>query len=293
MLHAAGRFIGQAQIDFFLNQAGQRGFLGEKQQMAVLFSDIRGFTSLSETLAPDDLVRLLNSFLTRMTRCIEAEGGMVDKFIGDAVMAIFPETEETNAGISAARAALMMVAELEHMNLELAEQGHHLDIGIGLHWGRLVSGLIGSPQKRSYTVIGDTVNTCSRLEGMTKTLGAHILVSEALAARLAPDAFLLRPLGRFSPKGRQEAVPVLELMGLADGSAQAFRWAQDCKTSQKALEKLYRGQVDEALAQWRQLASQEADSQRAKGYHSIADMVQVHAQQPKATFLEGIPLQEK
>ncbi len=294
VLHAAGRFIGQAQIDRFLEQAGQRGFLGEKQQMAVLFSDIRGFTSLSETLAPDILVSLLNRFLTRMTRSIEAEGGMVDKFIGDAVMAIFSESEAAQACSRAARAALMMAAELEHMNLELAEEGHHLDIGIGLHWGSLVSGLIGSPQKRSYTVIGDTVNTCSRLEGMTKTLGAHILVSEAFAQQLEASVFLVRPLGRFNPKGRHEAVSVSELMGLADGSAQAKRWGQDCAASQMALNQLDVGQTERAMAQWRQLAAQEPDPLRARGYHSIAEMVWAHVQQsPGADFRQGIPLREK
>ncbi len=173
LLHSTGRFLGQGQIDLLLSQAGQRGFRGGGEDMVILFSDIRGFTSISEKLTPEDLIVVLNDYLAHMTRCIERFDGIVDKFIGDAVMAIFPPDEEGISGVErAALTALMMRAELEHFNHTIPDNTPRFEMGIGLHAGPVVAGLIGSPQKRSYTAIGDTVNTASRLEGMTKPLGA-------------------------------------------------------------------------------------------------------------------------
>jgi class 3 adenylate cyclase len=294
MLHAAGRFIGQRQIDYFLEQTGQRGFLGSRQQMAVLFSDIRGFTGLAEALEAETLIRLLNDFLTRMTRSIERFDGMVDKFIGDAVMAVFPADDAATSCRNAAMAALMMQAELTYYNRELAASGQHLDIGIGLHFGALVSGLIGSPQKRSFTVIGDVVNSASRLEGMTKQLGAGILLSQGLATHVRSDDFLLRPLGGYRPKGRQEAIAVFELMGRQDPGLDCRRAISEIAQCQRLQEHLAANRAEKAVRQLQRLHRDCACPRRCKGYAQLIDLIRCQQEQhPDARLADGIILSQK
>jgi class 3 adenylate cyclase len=224
LLHTAGRFIGHNQIDFLLDEAGMKGFRGEKQNVVILFSDIRDFTSISEKFEPDKSIAFLNNYLGLMTKCIELNEGFIDKFIGDAIMAIFsaPNSNITNFNNSAENAsiaALLMQTELERYNRNLQKGFPKLKIGIGLHFGQVIAGLIGSPQKRSYTVIGDTVNTASRIEGMTKQLGANILITEDVYEKfIDKNKFLLRPLGKYKPKGRTKPINVAELIGVDDNS---------------------------------------------------------------------------
>src|SRR5262249_52097132 len=136
LLHAAGRFVGHGPLDRLLADAGREGFRGEHREVVVLFSDIRGFTKLSERLEPDALVAFLNDFLTRMTWCIEEHGGAVDKFIGDAVMAVFSADRGSD---DALEAAVAMRDELERFNRRV-EIPSALFIGIGLNAGRVVAG---------------------------------------------------------------------------------------------------------------------------------------------------------
>lgn len=216
MLHGAGRFVGHGQLAELLAEAGRGGFRGHAEEVTVLFSDLRGFTRLTEALGPERLVEVLNRYFGHMTRCVEAFGGRVDAFIGDAVMAVFPAAPGAAPHAErAARAALYMQADLARFNLFLPPGGGPLRAGIGLHAGPVVAGLIGSPQKRSYTVLGDTVNTASRIEGLTKLLDAPILLSGEVRERLGASAPLaLVPLGRWRPLGRQAAVDLYHLAGL-------------------------------------------------------------------------------
>jgi len=261
LLHAAGRFLGQRQIDHLLEEAGHEGFRGEHREVVVLFSDIRGFTTLSEQLDPDALVAFLNDFLTRMTRCIDHFGGVVDKFIGDAVMAVFPGANGTD---DALRAAAAMRDELESFNRRTDLQ-EPLAIGVGLHAGRVVAGLIGSPQKRELTVLGDVVNTASRLEGMTKQLGASILVSEALVRGLRePDRWLLRPLGCFAPKGRRAGVTVFDVMGERDQGPMAGEAEAEIERARAALQLLTSRDFDGASKLYAELGT--APEPRSHGY---------------------------
>ncbi|MCB1877925.1 MAG: tetratricopeptide repeat protein [Chromatiales bacterium] len=272
LLHTAGRFLGQGQLNLLLEQTGGHGFQGSETEMTVLFSDIRRFTSISEALGPKALIEVLNDYLTRMTRCIERFGGIVDKFIGDAVMALFPcNPGETSGAARAAGAALMMQAELDHFNRTLPRHVPRFESGIGLHSGKVVAGLIGSPQKRSYTAIGDTVNTASRLEGMTKPLGAAILVSEEFRKRLPVEGFLLRPLGQFRPKGRDEPVAVYDLMMAFDDSLDCLEMAGEIAFVEKALEAFRSGNFTEAQSAWLRLADNAPGTLRARGYRFLAD----------------------
>ncbi len=184
---------------------------GERKTIAVLFSDLRGFTTLSEGRAPAEVVALLNRYFDGMVRAITANGGTVDKFIGDAVMATFGGfLPLENPAASALDAALAMRAELTRLNAEWALAGlPELDNGIGLHFGEVLQGPIGSAHRKEFTVIGDVVNTASRLESATKELNAHVVLSDALAQAL-PEARRagLRPLGEAKLKGKERGVVV-------------------------------------------------------------------------------------
>lgn len=293
LLHSAGRFVGQEQIEFLLGEAGRGGFRGEKKEIAILFSDVQGFTSLSEKLSPEEVVSLLNDLLSHMTRCIEGVGGMVDKFIGDAVMAVFSlPSSHTNDAERSVMAALSMRTELAWINRRLGESTP-LALGIGIHFGHVVAGLIGSPQKRSYTVIGDVVNTASRLEGMSKQLGASILVSQEIVDRLDhKERFLLRPLGRFVPKGRSGAIRVYDVMGERDASASTAAIEDEINRATNALDAFAGRRFDEAAIAFRSLAHDCPD--HATGYELLARRSEHHIVSPPPTIWDGeVELHEK
>ena len=296
LLYAAGRFVGQDQIEFLLSEAGRGGFRGANKEVAILFSDIRGFTSISEQFSPADLVVFLNDYLGHMTRCVQHFGGMVDKFIGDAVMAIFsmPDPRPDDAE-RALMSALLMRSELERFNRSMSEGSPRLEAGIGLHFGSVVAGLIGSPQKRSYTVIGDAVNTGSRLEGMTKMLGASILVSGELLDRLTePGRFLVRPLGRYLPKGRGRPVAVFDLMGEDDGSDLQSGLKAEIAEVRAAFDSFEEGAFAQALTGFEALARKTVESKRVEGYQFLIQEVRALIDAPPPPSWDGaIALSEK
>lgn len=181
---------------------------GEEKNVSVLFSDIRDFTSLSETMPPSQLLILLNRYFTKITAIIESHNGVVDKYIGDEVMAIFgaPIESEDHAK-QAATAAFEMLDALEEFNQEIREElGIELDIGIGINTGIAVAGNIGSQSRMNYTVVGDTVNTASRLEGLTKKFDVPIVVSEQTAA--ATPTIDWQDLGTANVKGKAKGIKV-------------------------------------------------------------------------------------
>ena len=182
---------------------------GESRQVTLLFSDIRGFTTLSESRTPQEVVSLLNRYFSRQVEVIFRNGGALDKFIGDCIMAIWgaPLDDAKNAE-HAIQCALEMADTLEAFRNDLADPHADFDVGIGIHSGPAVVGLIGSEQRREYTAIGDTVNLASRIEGLTKGV-ARILVSED-TMRLCPDAFDFVPRGLYKVKGRTQEVALYE-----------------------------------------------------------------------------------
>ncbi len=188
---------------------------GDKLTATVYFSDIAGFTSLSEVLDPTDLVDLLNRYLTRMTDNILECEGMLDKYIGDAIVAAFgvPFELPDHAAL-ACRAAVMNKAALAELNRAFQAEGlPALKQRIGINTGELVAGNMGSTRRLSYTVMGDTVNLGSRLENANKFYGTEILVSES-TVRLAGDGFLFRRLDRITVAGKKKPVAVFELVAL-------------------------------------------------------------------------------
>jgi adenylate cyclase len=173
-------YVPPAVVDDIIDNVERLRLGGEKRVLTVLFSDIRGFTSVAQSLAPEELVRLLNVYLTQMTEKVFKHDGLLDKYIGDAIMAVYgaPIRRDDHA-VLACRTALDMLDELRHLQATWKEQGLPiLDIGIGINTGAMVVGNMGSENRFDYTVIGDSVNLGSRIETLNKTYGTHILMSE-------------------------------------------------------------------------------------------------------------------
>ncbi len=186
----------------------------EKRDLSVLFSDIRGFTSISENLDAVELSDLLNRFLTPMTEVVHHTHGTIDKYMGDAIMAFWGAPMlNTDHAVNAVKAALEMLEVLKKLNKELVEEGSEpLKIGIGVNTGPMCVGNMGSRFRRAYTVMGDAVNLGSRLEGLTKFYGVDLIVSEV--TRQAADQYLYREIDLVRVKGKTRPVKIFDTHGL-------------------------------------------------------------------------------
>ena len=211
---AFSRFVPEQIIDSLVKQADdtdQKVGVGETRSVTILFSDIRSFTNISEKNRADVLVSFLNRYFSTMVEIIKKHGGTIDKFIGDAIMAEFgtPVSYEDNC-----RRAVMAAYEMRDAlpSVEMGDlvmpDGMVFNIGIGIHYGEVIVGSIGSKDKTDYSVIGDNVNLASRLEGLTKTYGTQILVSESVRADAGEDSFCFRHLDDVRVKGKKNAVPI-------------------------------------------------------------------------------------
>lgn len=180
------RYVSPQVVDSMLSEDFNPTLGGELRDVTVLFSDIRDFTPLSENLSPTEIVSLLNSYFKEMVECVYREEGTVNKFIGDAIMVIYgAPVHQDDACERAVRTALDMRNSLANFNKQQVAQGKtELRVGIGIHCGQVVVGNIGSWRQMEYTVIGDVVNTCSRLESYTKEVGCDIIISEQVRQAL-------------------------------------------------------------------------------------------------------------
>jgi class 3 adenylate cyclase len=211
MADAFARFVPQQFLTHLGKEHIEEVRLGDavERQMAVLFSDIRSFTALSETMSPRENFGFLNSYLRRVGPSVRKHGGFIDKYIGDAVMALFPEKPDD---------ALLTAIDMQR---ELREFNHHrmkknfepVRVGIGLHAGKLYLGTIGEAERMDSTVISDTVNVTSRIEHLTKKLGAAVLISGPLFDQIGDTGrFHHRYLGRMPIRGKAEKIEIHEIL---------------------------------------------------------------------------------
>ncbi len=218
---------------------------GERRELSIFFSDIQGFTSISEKLDPEALTHFLNDYLSAMTDIIHQEGGTIDKYEGDAIIAFWnaPLAVEDHA-VRCVRAALTCQKRLEQMRPDLEKRtGSGIFTRIGINTGFAVVGNMGSRSRFDFTMIGDAVNLASRLEGANKGFGTYVMVSETTRSRTA-DGFAFRTLGKIRVKGRREPVKIFEPFFLED-----FRIRkQGLEIFEKGLKRFHEGRFDETIA---------------------------------------------
>jgi adenylate cyclase len=206
------RCVSPEVADTFWQQRGDIVMGGERRTVTLIFTDIRGFTTLSENVDSEEVVSWLNEYFSRMHKIVCAYGGHINKYIGDGLMIVFGaplrrgDKLEARAAVSC---GLEMLAEVERINLDWEGTGRpRLAIGVGIHTGVATCGVVGAEGRLEYTIIGDTVNLASRLESTTKEKGVPILISDATAHLLGVD-YETEPLGDVKVKGKKESTQVL------------------------------------------------------------------------------------
>ncbi|HCF59895.1 MAG TPA: adenylate/guanylate cyclase domain-containing protein, partial [Myxococcales bacterium] len=210
---AFAHYLGDEVIGELLENPRMLAPGGERRELSVLFSDIRDFTTYSERLSPEQIVAFLNTYLTPMTRAVLGTQGYLDKYIGDAIMAVFgapvPRAEHAPQALDC---ALRMHRELDTLRPEAARLGIDLRIGVGVNTGEVIVGNMGAEERFDYTVAGDSVNLASRLEGLTKVYGVFCLVGER-TRRAAGARFCFREVDLVQVKGKSQPVAIYELLG--------------------------------------------------------------------------------
>ena len=258
-------YVAPALVDRMVQSGEEPRLGGVEAEITAYFSDIESFSSFSEKLSPTQLVELMNEYLSACTDIVQAEGGTLDKYIGDAVVAMYgAPLVLPNHGHRAVVAALRVhrrCAELRaKWKAEQAEKGWpdivtNLQTRIGLNLGRAVVGNMGSHTRFNYTMMGDTVNLAARMESGAKAYGVYTLVTESVveaSRRAEPDAVLFRPLDRIVVKGRSQPVAVFEAMALrADAEADGGRMAECARVFAEGLERYYAQDWNEAAERFR------------------------------------------
>lgn len=264
LLNAYGRFVPHSFLDLLKKDSIIDLQLGDhvQQEMTVLFADIRSFTSLSETMTPKENFDFVNAFLHRVGPIIREHGGIIDKYIGDAVMALFPNSPD-----NAIAAALKMQEKVAEYNKQRIERGWiPIKIGVGLHTGNLILGTVGEAERMNSTVIADAVNLASRLEAATKYYGVGIIVSEKTLEKLPNTSeFKTRLLDKVQVKGKLESVIIHHVFD-ADAD-NVYQWQeQDFMQWQTAMELYFNQQFQAAAAIFQQILLQYPSDSPAQLY---------------------------
>jgi len=245
---AYARFVPKELLSFLGKESVVDVKLGDQveREMTVLFSDIRNFTQLSESMTPEENFNFLNSYLKHMAPIIRERGGIVDKYIGDAIMALFPTDP-----LQAIKAAQDMRRQLKDYNQGREKAGYRpLDMGVGIHTGQLMLGIIGESHRLDGTVISDAVNTASRLEALTKTYGVPIITSKNTldAHPEINENFVTRYLGSVPVKGKKDLLGLYEILDNLDPYHEAK--VRNLKLFSRALKKWEKGEVMESQELW-------------------------------------------
>lgn len=278
-----GQYVPPELVEEMNKQPEDYTLEGDKREMTVLFSDIRGFTPIAEGLDPKQLSELMNEYLTPMTQVIHGQRGTIDKYMGDAIMAFWgaPLANPDHAR-DALIAALEMQRAAEQLRDRFIARGWPpVHIGIGLNTGEMVVGNMGSEFRMAYTVLGDAVNLASRLEGLTKVYSARIIVSDTV--RHAARGFVFRELDRVRVKGKQEPVTIYEPLGSQDVLTSDLK--DELSLHNQTLALYRRGQWDQAELQFLNLRDR---SSATRLYEIYIERIQHFRQHPPATDWDGV-----
>lgn len=212
-----GKYVSPVVIDNLIKNPELINLGGEKRNITIFFSDIRGFTSISEKLVPEELVYLLNEYLTEMTSIIITNDGLVDKYMGDAIMAFWgAPLEQPNHAEMACSSSLKMIVKLRELQKKWKKEGiPSLNIGIGLNSGDAIVGNMGSSSRFDYTAMGDNVNLASRMEGLNKIYGSNIIITEK-TQKVIKNNFETRMLDAVKVKGKKKPIFIFELISAKD-----------------------------------------------------------------------------
>jgi len=246
---AFGQYVNSHLLNQILKDPEKLKLGGVNKVLSVLFSDIRGFTSISEKVQVEKLVNYLNIYLTKVTKVILDQDGVVDKYIGDAVMAIWgAPLDNPLHSYNSCKAALAMLVAVNEFNDSYGNDFPEIKIGIGINSGNMIAGNMGSELRFDYTVLGDNVNLGSRLEGLTKQYGIMIMLGENVIAHLKEigkfGEFEIREIDNITVKGKAESVRVYELMQPAETSKELIA------AYEKALNLYYKSKFAEAEKQF-------------------------------------------
>ena len=248
---AMERFVPEAFLTFLSKESILDVGLGDQIQkdMTIMFSDIRGFTAISEHLTPKQTFNFLNGYLSSIAPIIRRHGGFIDKYLGDGIMAIFPGKVD-----DAVLCGLNMIQEIRKMNISREKEGlTPIATGTGIHCGTMMMGTIGEAERMQTTVIADSVNLASRLESMTKEVGSRLLISREVYNRLEDlDAFSTRYIGSTNFKGKAEQVGVFEVFN-QDSSGNRQAKAGSRKKFEVAVARLAEGRFEEAQAAFEEI----------------------------------------
>jgi adenylate cyclase len=290
--NAFGRYISPALVERLAQDPTSLRLGGETREMTILFSDIRGFTSISEKLDAENLTRFLNRFLTPMTDIILGRRGTIDKYMGDAIMAFWnAPIDDPDHAVNAARAALEMVQRLETLNREWAETARRenrpqpaVAIGVGLNTGRCSVGNMGSEQRFDYSVLGDAVNLASRLEGQTKYYGVPIVIGEATRREL--DGFACLEIDLIQVKGKAIAASIFTLMG--DETVATAPWFHLTAVAQRQMLEAYRARDWARAADALERVRYAADGRLDQLCNVYAERIRDHAASPPLPDWDGV-----
>nr|WP_139240457.1 response regulator [Geitlerinema sp. PCC 9228] len=249
-----------------------------EEEVSVLLCDIRDFTAITETQPPSETIHWLNEFFSQMSQAIDAHSGFIDKFMGDALLAVFDRN--TCHATDALQAAATMQQQIAGFNQD--HQAYHLQsplrVGIGIHTGKAAIGALGSQLRMEPTVIGDVVNTASRLEHLTKVYGCPLIASETTIAALTnKDGFCYRWLDRVIPTGKQEALDLYEILGTSEYVLDPIK-VETQATYEAAVEAWHQGNYEQALATWEKICDRHPQDPVA-AYHKKRCQGQLQAQQ--------------
>ena len=264
LITAYERFVPREFLSLLDKESILQIRLGDQinQEMTVMFADVRGWTMLSEGMSPQENFNFINAYLRRVSPVIKEHGGFIDQYYGDGVMALFPDTAD-----SAVMAAIAMHAAVGGYNSEREKEGFQpIGIGVGLHTGDLMLGIIGSKERMQGAVVADAVNLAARLEGLTRIYGTSITLSETTLSHLEePDKYKHRFVDKVRVKGKKEPVTVYEVF---DGDPQPVVELKDqTKTSfEEGLRLFYERKFSESSVQFNQVLQRNSEDMAARIY---------------------------